>query len=76
MVEFSEYVLGAAAQRVIEGGQGIQQEQGGAVDAEADDLPRIALLGGEDHQHDEPGQGQGGADQVRDGVEAFAVIHR
>jgi len=71
-----EYRLGPALKAVIEGGSGVEQDEGEAVNNEADDNIPVAMV------HDADGNEYGGAHdaehgahEVGDAVESFAVVH-
>ena len=75
VVEHLKDRLGRAAQAVIEGGDEVEQEQGEAVDAEADDLAGISAVRGEGDEYRPAGQRDYRADEVADAVEPFAFVH-
>jgi len=75
VIELAHDHLRPPAQAVIERRDAIQQDQAQTVDRNADDLYRRAVERGEDQQPDRAETRQRSTDQVRPGIEAFAVIH-
>ena len=62
---------------MIERRRRIQQDQGGAIDGGAGDMPDIAVEGGKGDQYSQRCDAQGNADTVSDGVRdllAHAVV--
>jgi hypothetical protein len=65
VIEHAKHVLRAARrQAVIEGGDEIEEKQGGAIDAEGDYAAGIAILRRHYHQHHATCQCQRGAHQM------------
>ncbi len=75
VVEPPQDVLRAAAQAVIERGDGVEEDQRGAIDHGADYLPGVVVEGRGGDQHCCAGGGENGAGQVAVAVETFSAVH-
>ena len=75
MVALLQNALGPSADAVIEGGDGVQQHHGCAVDTDAGDGLRVRVQAGIDDQPGGTCERKQDADQMRPGIETFSVIH-
>jgi len=76
VIQFLEDKFRPTSQAVIQRRQGVQQEQASAINTETDNLPGVALQGGEYHQYHQRSKGQGSTNELADTVKVFTGIHR
>ena len=60
---------------VVQGGHGVKQNQGKPKNTEASDNPNIICLNADRQQSPNTNQCQNGADQMRNTIEPFTIIH-